>query len=197
MILLLSCVAMAAQEKAGYSIDSAKSKLEINVYKEGVFKAFGHNHLIIAKQMSGGVQFDPKKIESSVVNLKVETKSLTVSPQGEPEKDRQDVQTTMTGEKVLDAAKYPEIAFISTGVSAVKQTGDGWTLTLSGNLKLHGVEKPVRFPVALHVNGNQLQARGEVPLLQTDYGIKPVKAGGGAVTVKDELKISFDIVAAK
>ena len=197
IVLLLSCVATAAQEKAEYSIDSAKSKLEINVYKEGVFKAFGHNHRIVAQQMSGGVQFDPKKIESSAVNLKVETKSLTVAPQGEPEKDRQDVQTTMIGEKVLDVAKYPEIVFSSTGVSAVKTTGDGWTLTLSGRLKLHGVEKPVRLPVALHVNGNQLQAQGEVSLLQTDYGIKPVKAGGGAVTVKDELKISFDIVAAK
>ena len=188
IVLLLSCVATAAQEKAEYSIDSAKSKLEINVYKEGVFKAFGHNHLIIAKQMSGGVQFDPKKIESSAVNLKVETKSLTVSPQGEPEKDRQDVQTTMSGEKVLDVAKYPEIVFSSTGISEVKQTGGGWTLTLAGKLRLHGVEKPVRLPVELHVKSNELQAQGEVSLLQTDYGIKPVKAGGGAVTVKDELK---------
>jgi polyisoprenoid-binding protein YceI len=197
IILLLSCVATTAQEKTEYSIDSAKSKLEINVYKEGVFKAFGHNHLIIAKQMSGGVQFDSKKIESSTVNLKVETKSLTVSPQSEPEKDRQDVQTTMSGEKALDVAKYPEIVFSSTGVSAVKTTEDGWTLTLSGNLKLHGAEKPVRLPVTLHVNGNQLRAQGTVSLLQTDYGIKPVKAGGGAVTVKDELKISFEIVATK
>ena len=197
IVLLLWCVATAAQQKTEYSIDSAKSKLEIHVGKQGAFSAFGHNHLIIAKQMSGGVQFDPKKIESSAVNLKVETKSLTVSPQGEPEKDRQDVQTTMIGEKVLDVAKYPEIVFSSTGVSAVKQTGDGWTLTLSGNLKLHGVEKPVRLLVTLHSTGNQLHAQGEVPLLQTAYGIKPVKAGGGAVTVKDELKITFDIVAAK
>jgi polyisoprenoid-binding protein YceI len=156
IVLLLSCFATAAQEKAEYSIDSAKSKLEINVYKEGVFKAFGHNHLIIAKQMSGGVQFDSKKIEGSAVNLKVET-----------------------------------------SVSAVKTAGDGWTLTLSGKLTLHGVEKPIRLPVAVHVNGNQLQAQGKVSLLQTDYGINPVKAGGGAVTVKDELKISFDIVTAK
>jgi polyisoprenoid-binding protein YceI len=64
-------------------------------------------------------------------------------------------------------------------------------------LKLHGVEKPVSFPLALHVTGNQLRAQGQVPLLHTDYGIKPVKAGGGAITVKDELKINFNIVAEK
>jgi polyisoprenoid-binding protein YceI len=197
IVLLLSCVATAAQQKPEYSIDSVKSKLEIEVKKEGLFKAFGHNHLIIAKQISGQVQFDSGKIESSAVTLKVATKSLTVSPKGESENDRQDVQTTMSGEKVLDVEKYPEIVFTSTRVSAAKQAGDDWTLTLSGNLKLHGVEKPVSFPLTLHMNGNQLQAQGEVRLLQTDYGIKPVKAGGGAVTVKDELKISFDIVAGK
>jgi len=74
---------------------------------------------------------------------------------------------------------------------------DGWTLILFGKLTLHGVEKPIRLPIAVHMNGNQLQAQGKVSLLQTDYGIKAVKAGGGAVTEKDELKISFDIVAAK
>ena len=101
------------------------------------------------------------------MNLKVEPKSLTVSPQGEPEKDRQHAQTTMSGEKLLDVAKYPEIVFSSTGVSAVESAGDGWTITLSGKLKLHGVQKPVRLPAALHVNGNRLQAQGEVSLLQT------------------------------
>src|SRR5258706_6693712 len=120
IVLLLSCVATVAQQKPEYSIDSVKSKLEIEVKKEGLFKAFGHNHLIIAKQISGQVQFDPGKIESSAVTLKVATKSLTVSSQGEPEKDRQDVQTTMSGEKVLDVEKYPEIVFTSTRVSAAK-----------------------------------------------------------------------------
>jgi polyisoprenoid-binding protein YceI len=196
IVLLLSCVATAAQQ-TDYAIDSAKSKLEIEVKKEGLFKAFGHNHLIIAKEISGQVQFDPQRIESSAVTLKMQTKSLTVSPQGESEKDIQDIQATMSGEKVLDVEKYPEIVFTSTRVSAVKQAGDDWTLTLSGNLKLHGVEKPVSLPVTLHSTGNQLQAQGQVPLLQTDYGIKPIKVGGGAVTVKDELKINFNIMARK
>ena len=48
----------------------------------------------------------------TAVNLKVETKSLTVgAPRRNTENDRQDVQTTMIGEKVLDVAKYPEIVF--------------------------------------------------------------------------------------
>lgn len=61
IVSLLWCAAAPAQEKAEYSIESAKSKMEISVEKEGLFKAFAHNHLIVAKQMSGGVHFDPPK----------------------------------------------------------------------------------------------------------------------------------------
>src|SRR6267378_5249662 len=97
--LLLAPLTVIAQDNAPYSIDAAQSKLEIQVYKEGVFKAFGHDHLIAAKQLSGQVQLDPQKIDQSSVRLHVPAKSLTVVDPGESEKDRRDVQTTMEGER--------------------------------------------------------------------------------------------------
>ena len=48
LALALAAFATAAQEKGAYSIDNAKSKLQIDVYKEGAFKMFGHDHLIVA-----------------------------------------------------------------------------------------------------------------------------------------------------
>jgi polyisoprenoid-binding protein YceI len=195
--LLLLSAATLAQEKSNYSIDGARSKVEIHVYKEGVFKAFGHDHEIAANDVSGQVQFDPEKINQSTVRLRIPTKSITVIDPGESEKDRHDVQTTMEGEKVLDVAKFPEITFISSGVSAAKKTSAGWELTLSGKLKLHGAEKPITFPLRVHTEANELRGEGEVSILQTDYGITPVKVGGGSVKVKDKLKITFTIVAAK
>jgi polyisoprenoid-binding protein YceI len=186
-----------AQGSASYSIDPQQSKMEIHVGKEGAFKAFGHDHLIEAKQVSGQAQFDPQNIDQSSVRLQVPTKSITVIDPGESEKDRKEVQATMEGEKVLDVAKFPEITFVSTSISAAKKTSDGWELTLSGKLNLHGVEKPVSFPLHLRANNNELRAEGEVSILQTDYGITPVKVGGGTVKVKDKLKITFNIVASK
>jgi hypothetical protein len=53
------------------------------------------------------------------------------------------------------------------------------------------------FPLHLRANNNELRAEGEVSILQTDYGITPVKVGGGTVKVKDKLKITFNIVASK
>ncbi len=192
---LLLAVFTPAQNKTAYSIDSAQSKLEIHVYKEGVFKAFGHDHLIAAKGISGEARFDPQKIADSIVRLKISTKSLTAIDPGESDKDRQDVQSTMQGEKVLDTAKFPAITFASSGISAAKKAGDGWDLTLSGKLSLHGVEKLVTLPLHVRADSGQLRAQGELSLLQTDYGITPVKAGGGTVKVKDKLKITFSIAA--
>jgi polyisoprenoid-binding protein YceI len=194
-VLFLAPFTVMAQ--GNYSVDSARSKVEIHVYKEGVFKAFGHDHLIEGKDVSGEAQFDPEKMEQSSVRLKIPTKSITVVDPGESEKDRHEVQTTMEGEKVLDTAKFPEITFRSSGISAVKKNPQGWELTLSGTLKLHGVEKPVSFPLRVHSDGDELRGEGELSILQTDYGITPVKVAGGSVKVKDKLKISFTIFAHK
>ena len=198
-VLLFPLIPLSAlaQGSASYSIDPQQSKMEIHVGKEGAFKAFGHDHLIAAEQVSGEVQFDSQKIEQSSVHLQVPTKSVTVIDPGESEKDRKEVQVTMEGEKVLDVAKFPEITFASTSISAAKKTSDGWELTLSGKLNLHGVEKHVSFPLRVRTDNNELRAEGEVSILQTDYGITPVKVGGGTVKVKDKLKITFNIVARK
>jgi polyisoprenoid-binding protein YceI len=195
--LLILGVASRAQEKTSFTIDAQQSKVEINVYKEGMFKAFGHDHLVAAKQVSGQAQFDPQKIGQSSVRLSFPTKSVTVVDPGESEKDRREVQATMEGEKVLDVAKFPEITFASTGVSGARKTSEGWELTVAGRLSLHGVEKTVSLPLHVRADNNELRAQGEVSILQSDYGITPVKVGGGTVRVKDKLKITFSIVARK
>ena len=197
LIVLLSPFTVGAQGSTSYSIDPQQSKMEIHVGKEGAFKAFGHDHLIAAKQVSGDAKFDPQKPAQSSVRLKIPAKSITVIDPGESEKDRKEVQATMESEKVLDVAKFPAITFTSTSVAAAKKTPDGWELTLSGKLNLHGVEKPVSFPLRVRADANELHGQGELSILQTDYGITPVKVGGGTVKVRDKLKITFNIVAAK
>lgn len=193
--LLLIASTTVAQERPTYSIDGTQSKVEINVSKEGAFKAFGHDHVVAGKELSGQVRFDPQQIEQSSVRLRIPTKAITVVDPGESEKDRKQVQATMAGEEVLDVAKFPEITFTSTGISAARKTSEGWELTLAGKLSLHGVEKSVSFPLRVHSEATELRGEGELSILQTDYGITPVKVGGGSVKVKDKLKITFHIVA--
>jgi len=82
LISLLVSVSAGAQGRAAYSLDIQQSKMEIHVSKEGAFKAFGHDHLIAAKQISGQVQFDPQKIEQSSVHLRIPTKQMALYGSG-------------------------------------------------------------------------------------------------------------------
>jgi polyisoprenoid-binding protein YceI len=184
-----------AQERAAYSIDAAASRIEIDVYKEGLLKAFGHDHVILVRAISGSVEFDGTRVENSSVSLAIPAATLTVSDPGVSEKDRQEIQATMLSDEVLDVARFPRLSFTSTGVSAVQKTADGWHLTLTGDLTLHGVSKRITLPLQVHANNALVSANGEISLQQTDYGITPVKAAGGSVKVKDRLKIIFAITA--
>lgn len=194
----LAAVLLAArgtQAQSVYAFDASRSKLEIDVFKEGFLKAFGHEHLVATKEFSGRVTFNLEKIEKSSVTLRAAAKSLTVMDPGASEKDRKEVQATMQGEKVLDTAKFPEIAFASTGVTKAEKKGDAWSVTLAGTLQLHGVQKSISLPLKISVRGKELLAEGEVSLPQSDFGITPIKAGGGNVRVKDQLRIRFEIRA--
>jgi polyisoprenoid-binding protein YceI len=100
---------------------------------------------------------------------------------------RAEVQAGMVGDKVLDVAKYPEITFSSTMVTAVG--ADKWTVV--GRLTIRGEARMITVPVVRQSE----TYRGSVEIKQRDFGIEPISVAGGTVKVKDQLKIEFDIVA--
>ena len=199
LLLALSApVAFNAESKATYSIDSTKSKIEIQVAKDGFFKAFGHDHLVSTTHFSGSVRLAESKMEESFVTFTAEANSLRVIDPGESEKDRIEVQATMLGEQVLDVARYPQIQFSSSTIKVVSASKNTFDLQVSGPLTLHGTQKPVTLPVHLKISDDgSLTCDTEISLLQSDFGIAPYKAAGGAVKVKDKLKLTFHIVATK
>jgi len=92
----------------------------------------------------------------------------------------------MIGPEVLDVARFPEIAFASTSIAATAP--DRWSV--AGRLTIHGQTNIVSFPVRRI--GDTYS--GEVTIKQRDFGIEPIRIAGGAVKVKDEVKIAFEIV---
>ncbi len=178
-----------------YKVDADRSRVEINVFRGGLFKALGHDHTVVAKSFSGIVQFDATKVKDSSVTLDIDSASLTVLDPEASEKDRGEVQATMEGSKVLNVKAFPRITFHSTRVSDLTQAGDAFEVTLSGKFFLHGVEKEITFPVRISFQKNLLRATGTASITQTDFGIVPIKVGGGTVRVRDQVKINFDILA--
>lgn len=194
-LALAALPARSAAAQTVYRFNASNSSVEINVYKEGLFSALGHNHLIRASDFSGIVQFGSAHVDNSSVAFHVRAASLTVIDPDASAGDRQQVQATMLGPQVLDTARYPEISFRSTRVTEVKQQRSGWRVTLTGMLQIHGTQRTVSFPLTVSATGGQLVAEGEAFVLQTDFGITPLKAAGGAVKVKDRLRIHFHISA--
>ncbi|HEV2687217.1 MAG TPA: YceI family protein [Bryobacteraceae bacterium] len=184
-IFALSSLAwIAAAIAQPRAIDTTKSVMTVHVYKGGAFSAFGHNHEISAPIRSGSADITGHHVE-----LTVEASALRVRDTDASEKDRAEIQKTMLGPAVLDTERYREIVFRST---AAEPAGTGaWNV--SGALTLHGQTKTV----AVRVSEKAGHYIGQVALKQTDFGMKPVKVGGGAVKVKDEIRIEFDIQLAR
>jgi polyisoprenoid-binding protein YceI len=123
------------------------------------------------------------------VELHVNARSLRVNDQGISDKDRGEIQSNMVGAPVLDAERFPEIVFRADNAAS---SGSGaWTV--NGSLTLHGQTRPV----ALTVREAAGHFTGVSRLKQSDFGITPIKVAGGAVRVKDEIQIEFDIQLAR
>src|SRR4030095_1013440 len=95
----------------------------------------------------------------------------------------------------LETSRFPEVVLRSRSVT-VKEAGDHqYEASISGALPLHGVTRPISFPAKVRVEGNSLRASGAFTILHDTYGIKRLSAAGGTIKAKDEIELSFDIVA--
>jgi polyisoprenoid-binding protein YceI len=183
LITLLACTVLALAPAPAatqiHHIDVEHSRLTIHVFKTGLFAFAADNHEINAPIADGQID-DPLTSVSFTVqsaNMKV------LDPQMDAGK-RAQVQEHMVGPDVLDTAKYPEITFKSTSISAAS---GGWDVT--GDLTLHGVTRSIQ----LHVTQTGGHYHGSTSLKQTDFGIRPITIAGGTVKVKDVVQIDFDI----
>lgn len=175
----------AAAQEQGSAIDTRRSSLTIHVDKAGILSAAGHEHWVNAPIENGIVD---SAAASPSVRLSIDARRLAVKPdKGLSAKDQAEVQATMQ-DKVLESSKYPQIVFQST---QARRAGDrAWKV--SGDLTLHGATRPVTFDVA---QDNDAYV-GKVRIKQTDFGIQPIRVGGGVVKVKDELEIQFRVYTA-
>jgi hypothetical protein len=183
--LAAAIVILAGPDQPEQAIDTERSFLTVHVGKAGLLSAAAHEHWVNAPIAGGTIAADGS---TPAVRFTVDARRLSVRPEkGVTDKDRAEVQSNMQS-KVLESDIYPDIAFRST---EVRRTG-ALVWGVSGNLTLHGVTKPVSVEVTRQ---NEAYV-GTVRIKQTEFGIQPIKIGGGVVRVKDELEISFRVYTA-
>jgi polyisoprenoid-binding protein YceI len=178
-LLVLCCGAASGQEQR--QIDVQRSTITVRVYKSGLFSAFAHDHEITAPIATGAFREANPSVE-----LAVDARKLRVVDPGVSDKDKAEIQETMLGPKVLDVEKFPEIRFRSSKVEPLGN--DKWVV--GGDLSLHGQTRPVK----VEVQGQNGHYRGSATVSQKDFGMEAVRIAGGAVKVKDEVRIEFEIV---
>jgi len=97
--------------------------------------------------------------------------------------------------KALKASEHPQIRFHMSSYEVADGKAAGvLAIGAKGTLQVAGVEHEIRIPLSATIEGEDLRLRSSVPLLMTDYGIKPPTMMMGALRTADQVMVSFDLV---
>jgi hypothetical protein len=99
--------------------------------------------------------------------------------------DRADIKKTMSGILGDGTATFTSSRIIRTGASGG---------AIEGSLTLNGRSQPVRLQVSEPAPGRY---RGTATVLQSAFGLKPYTGFFGALKLKDEVVVEFDVDLAK
>jgi polyisoprenoid-binding protein YceI len=173
-----------------YIIDPRISRFTVRAFATGLLSALGHSPTIRIKDFQGEVRYVPDSLEGAGLSLRIDVRSLSVQDQIS-DNDRREMERQMN-EEVLETTRFPEIVYECSRVS-----GTGGTVTLEGQLTMHGITRNEPVEARFYTMGNLLKAAGEFTVRQTHYDIMLVSAVAGTLRLKDELKLAFDIAARK
>lgn len=181
LVAIIGAILIAAAPADRHAIDTAHSKMTVYVYKQGLFSFLADNHEIDAPIESGLYDSTDNSVDLTVDAAKLKV----LDPKLSADK-RSTVQSNTTGPQVLDAAKYPTIEFRSTKID----TSDPTHWKIAGNLTLHGQTRPIDVQV---VKVDATHFTGSAIVRQSSFGITPIRVAGGTVTVKDDVKLEFQV----
>jgi polyisoprenoid-binding protein YceI len=171
VLLVLASSAVAAQDfntdpaavaAGAYVVEPAHTRVQFAVSHIGFTHFFGD-----FTGAKGNLILDPKNVAASQVDITLPVASVSTT------------NTTLDGElksaSWFDAATYPTIRFVSTKVVL---TAPG-KATITGNLTMHGVTKPVELAASFNGSGvNPLDKNYTVgfdattALKRSDFGVK-------------------------
>ncbi len=175
--------------------------MRILVYREGPLAALGHNHVISHASVSGYVRLADEPADVQVFltlpvdEFEVDRPDLRVAEGddfGGPldESAVRGTRSNMLGERVLDANRFPVIEIKSATVR-----GELPALLVAVDIDLRGETYRFEMPATVSQDTAMLRAEGEFSVRQSDLGIEPFSVALGALSVRDELRVKYDLVA--
>ncbi|MDQ1724356.1 MAG: hypothetical protein QOG52_1384 [Frankiaceae bacterium] len=186
-LLTPSTGAITAALSGDYTFDTAHSRV-----------GFAARHAMIAKvrgaftEFDGTLHIDVENPAASKATVTIQAKSIDTRNQMRDDH--------LKSNDFFDMDNHPEITFVST---AVNQTS-GTEFTLTGDLTIKGVTKPVSIPFeytgsVIDPWGNERAGfEGSVTINRLDWGVNwntALEAGG--VLVSEKVTLEFEIAAIK
>lgn len=176
-----------------FVIDAKASRFTVKAVASGMSGGLGHNPTIGIRDFAGEVRFVPETLADASLNMKIKAASLAVEDEMTKE-DRQTLERIMY-DQVLSTSRHPQVSYECKDVRAVKLGPGLYKVELTGRLTLNGVTRVQIVSSQVTVSPYSLRATGNFEIHQSDFGIAPVNVAGGLLTLKDELKFAFFIVA--
>jgi polyisoprenoid-binding protein YceI len=162
------------------------ASLGVKTYREGIAAKAGHDLVIEVTRWQATVDiaedFAQSRVEMSADpdSLQVREGLRGVKPLSD--RDRAEIRKNID-EKVL--GRHP-ISFRSTEMA---RADDGSRIRVSGDLQMAGTTRPLTFELDVASDGG---VSATVPLVQSDWGIKPYRGLMGALKVRDSLEVVLE-----
>jgi polyisoprenoid-binding protein YceI len=200
----LAVAGIVSAAPARYKIDPKDSVFAVVTRKDPhtILSGAAHDHAIHASELAGTIEWDAADPSSCRIEIVLPVSGLraddpTVRKRiGLPgteilPKNRGDVEEHMRAEDQLDAEKFPEIRFVSTGCAG----GPAGSLRVKGDLTVHGTKKAIETEVKYRADSSGLRARARFVLKHGDFNMKPYSAALGTVKNADELTFVIEAKA--
>lgn len=152
------------------------------------FTVFGRAVFPIKREGSfsdfaGQLSYDPARPADTRVDLTVYTSSVDIHDAGQ--------NALLRSDKFFDADRFPTMHFASVGATPQH---DG-TVTLSGDLTIHGITKRIETPLRLRAAGAKSFLETTFQIDRTDFGINGIPwMGGPIVSIAKKVQIHIAIV---
>ena len=154
-------------------------------FKQGLLSPLAHDLRLSLRRFIIEIEGDDVKGKFWPATLRVDgvMKKGRCDPDGLKDHHKREIQGNIT-RKILMTDRHPQAVF-----EGKREEGAQGAWRVSGTLEIKGK----RAPLSLDVVTENGRLKANVELVQTKWGIKPFKAVGGTIKIKDALRIEFEL----
>jgi polyisoprenoid-binding protein YceI len=178
---------------ARYRFEVAQSLFTVQGFATGILSFAAHSPKFVVKDFRGSLEFDAARLGAVAVEIAVPTDRLELVDQVKPS-DRAEIEGRMRGD-VLQVKSFPEVSYRSRSIRATVIAPGRIALQIDGELSLHGVTRPHPLRAEVHTLETAARLVGSTSVRLSEHRISPVTALAGTIRLKDDLAVSFDLIA--